>query len=215
MEKIKQFIIKYKIIIILSITILFLVILLIISLIFGNFNQKDKIIYKTKTIEEKLNLIKVDVKGEVKQPGVYQIEEKERVIDAITKAGGLTLKADTTLLNLSKTLKNEMVIVVYSKEEVQTKQKNNECPKTNSACIEEKDYNKSILEEEKEENNIVNINSDDITKLQTLTGIGESKAKSIIEYREKNGAFKTIEDIKKVTGIGDSMYEKIKDNITV
>ena len=65
------------------------------------------------------------------------------------------------------------------------------------------------------DNSKININKADITQLTTLTGIGESKAQSIIEYRNNNGSFKTIEDILNVSGIGDTLFAKIKDNITV
>ena len=92
-----------------------------------------------------------------------------------------------------------------------------ECPPCNDVCVTKEDE-KALLEEKETEEKItgkVNLNEADIEALQTLDGIGEVKAKAIIDYRDKNGPFKQIEDIKNVSGIGDSVYEKIKDNITV
>ena len=173
--------------------------------------------------EEKVKNEKVlvDVKGEVKTPGVYELTSDNTVIDAINKAGGLTNKSDTSNINLSKKLEDEMVIIVYSKNEIKEMKEQSQivCPPCNNACVTEEDEKAKIDENTKEDTGKitgkVNINRADETTLQTLDGIGEAKAKAIIEYRNKNGNFKTIEDIKNVSGIGDSVYEKIKDNITV
>ena len=158
----------------------------------------------------------IDVKGEVNTPGVYELTVDNTVIDAIKKAGGLTSQSDTSNINLSKKLEDEMVIIVYSKEEIKEMNKEIECPPCNDVCVTKEDE-KALLEEETEEKitGKVNLNEADIEALQTLDGIGEVKAKAIIDYRDKNGPFKQIEDIKNVSGIGDSVYEKIKDNITV
>lgn len=185
-------------------------------------NTKESI--KNDMKEEQLtstNLIKVDIKGKVKKPGVYEVDSNLRVIDAIKKAGGVTNDADTSVINLSKKLYDEMVIIIYSKTEVknisqikveeQKKQKvclSNE-KLVNGACI--------TIEEKKEENisnKKVSINTDNIEDLMALDGIGESKAKEIIAYRKANGNFKKIEDILNVEGIGESIFEKIKDDIT-
>lgn len=177
--------------------------------------KKDKKEEKTKN-----ETVLVDVKGEVNTPGVYELTSNNTVIDAINKAGGLTKISDTSNINLSKKLEDEMVIIVYSKAEIQKMEEDKiVCPPCNNACITEEDEKAKL--DEKEENTAetpmgkININTADETTLQTLDGIGETKAKAIIEYRNKNGNFKTIEDIKNVSGIGDSVYEKIKDNITV
>ena len=175
--------------------------------------------------------IKIDIKGEIKTPGVYELKENDRVSDAITKAGGLTENADTELINLSKTLKDEMVIIIYNKNEIEEiRQKSDKqetiikyiekkctCPDTiNDACIKEgpKQTQKSETKELTKENKI-SINSGTLEELQTLPGIGESKAKQIIKYREENNGFKTIEEIKNISGIGESTFEKFKDYITV
>lgn len=168
----------------------------------------------------------VDIKGAVVNPGVYKLNENSIVNDAINIAGGLNKNADTKCINLSKKIHDEMVIYVYTKSETwqilnkekETKKENNViCEEIkNDAHIEEK--NTEVKKEEKVEettNTLININSDGIDKLTTLPGIGESKAKTIIEYRETNGNFKTIEELKNVSGIGDSTFEKIKDLITI
>ena len=89
----------------------------------------------------------------------------------------------------------------------------------NEACITQKSKSKTTKNttesEDKEENDLISINSANIDELQKINGIGKSKAENIIKYREENGDFKKIDDIKNVTGIGDSLFEKIKDQITV
>ena len=174
--------------------------------------------------KEETKKIMVDVKGCVNAPGIYTLDEDSRIIDAINMASGFTNEADSSVLNLSKKLKDEMVIIVYSYYEVSIfkkvrqieKQVQEECVKGindigNDACIEENNStDKTTTVSGK-----VSINTATIEELMTLEGIGESKAKSIIEYREKNGLFKTIEDLLNVGGIGEGLFAKIKENITV
>ena len=170
--------------------------------------------------------IKVDIKGLVANPGVYELDENSRVIDAINSAGGLLDEANTRSINLSKILKDENVIIIENKQEpekiIEYIYQECNCPKVNDACInnqevvnfqeEKKDENSS---ENSEENKIVSLNSATIEEIQSLPGIGEAKAKAIIEYRDENGSFQSVEDIKNVSGIGDSLFEKIKDYITL
>lgn len=174
-----------------------------------------------KNEQTKETKILVDVKGEINTPGVYELTSNNTVMDAINKAGGLTKQSDTSNINLSKKLEDEMVIIVYSKSEIKNMQEEDKikCPPCNNACVTEEDE-KAKLDTDKNESTDtpsgkVNINTASSETLQTLDGIGEAKAKAIIEYRDKNGDFKNIEDIKNVSGIGDSIYEKIKNNITV
>ena len=174
-----------------------------------------------KNEQTKETKILVDVKGEINTPGVYELTSNNTVMDAINKAGGLTKQSDTSNINLSKKLEDEMVIIVYSKSEIKNMQEEDKikCPPCNNACVTEEDE-KAKLDTDKTESTDtpsgkVNINTASSETLQTLDGIGEAKAKAIIEYRDKNGNFKNIEDIKNVSGIGDSIYEKIKNNITV
>lgn len=181
-----------------------------------------KIEKKEKTEKkEEVEKIKVDIKGEINTPGVYELTKENNVMDAINLAGGLTNKSDTSNINLSKKLKDEMVIIVYSKQEIINMKEKEKitCPPCNNACIEEKDETSKINITEKKETNEsngkININTANIEELQTLTGIGETKAQNIIDYRNKTGGFKNIEEIKNVQGIGESAFEKIKDNITI
>lgn len=170
--------------------------------------------------EVKSSKIFVDVKGEVNAPGVYELTSDNNVADAIGAAGGLTGNSDTSNINLSKKLTDEMVIIVYSSEDIRLmkEEKRTICPKVNCACITKEDE-KAVLdssEDTKEDNDgLVNINTASKDDFLSLKGIGEGKANSIIEYRNKNGNFEKIEDIKNVSGIGDSLFEKIKDYITV
>lgn len=170
----------------------------------------------------------VDIKGAVNNPGVYEIEEDKKVIDVVELAGGFTGQADTSMINLAKKVSDEMVIIIYTIDEVKKAQEENTiikivdqecvCPEiSNDACLKE-EVSKNSDDKDSTSNtetNTININSATIEELLTLSGIGESKAKAIIEYREENGNFKNIEDIMNVPGIGEALYEKIKDNITV
>ncbi len=156
-------------------------------------------------INDEVNNFYVDVKGEVKNPGVYFVSEGMLVIDAINLAGGLTKKACTDDINLSMKLTNEMVIYVNNKNSFTTTTKVTEL---NDAKIKEEKQEKNT------NNGLVNINTASKEELMTLNGIGESKANSIIEYRKTN-KFNTIEDIMNVSGIGEKFFEQIKNNITV
>lgn len=182
-------------------------------------------------IDEVQKYVYVDVKGAVNNPNVYMIEEGKRVIDALNASGGLTEDADTSIINLSKKLTDEMCIIVYTKSEIDEYRKQGLetkeiVEKLQENLLEVNDYNDAQIKENKtdssgtniensEQNKMISINTATKEELLTLNGIGESKAESIIEYREENGNFKTIEDIKNVSGIGDALFEKIKDNITV
>lgn len=171
--------------------------------------------------EEKKVIIpswRVDMKGCIKNPGVYQVNENTRIYEVIEMAGGLTKDATTTNINLSKKVSDEMVIYIYSNEEWK-----NKCN-----CKIENDYqseiSKEVLErdsiiekEEKKETSEKKISLNQATKeeLMMLDGIGSQKADSIIEYRTKNNGFQSIEELKKISGIGEALYEKIKENLTL
>lgn len=172
--------------------------------------------------------IKVDIKGNVQNPGVYEFKEGTRVIDAINTAGGLMENSNTDLINLSQQLTDEMIIIIYTNDQINEYKNNNtkveyvyievpSCPdKINDACI-NKQTELSQKEEanEEESNSKISINQANVEELTSLSGIGEKKANDIIEYRNQNGNFKTIEDLKNVNGIGDALFEKIKDYITI
>ena len=216
---------KYKNIIIGALFILFTVLIINWSLEEEPEKAEEKPIkiekIEKKEKKEEIKKIKIDIKGEINTPGVYELTEENNVMDAINLAGGLTNKSDTSNINLSKKLTDEMVIIVYSKQEIINMKEKEKitCPPCNNACIEEKDETSKInIEEKKETKEVegkININTATIEELQKLTGIGQTKAQSIIDYRNKNGGFKDIEEIKNVQGIGESAFEKIKDNITI
>lgn len=172
---------------------------------------------KTSTKEEKI-IYKVDIKGEVHNPGIYSLEANSRVIDVIELAGGLTENANTTVINLSKKIIDEMVIIVYSNDQVKDFEKTEEIQKqVQEKCIGETIHNDACITDNLEQDapKLISINTATKEELMQLTGIGEAKALDIIKYREENGPFQSIEDIKNVSGIGDSLFAKIKENITV
>ena len=158
-------------------------------------NKEEDIINKDNEDNEE-EYIYVDIKGEVINPNVYKIKKGLRVIDVINLAGGLTEESDTSNINLSKIVTDEMVIVIKSK--------NNEEVYIDSDV----DINNN------NNNQLIDINTCTISELLTLPGIGESKANNIIEYRKKN-KFNTINDIMNVSGISESLFNKIKEYIKV
>lgn len=239
-ERFKEVFIKNKkLLFFLGITIIIVITLILffyfdiinkINSINSNLNNKieEKILNEDKEVlspeNEEQNYIYVDIKGEIKKPGTYKMTKDDRVIDVIEKAGGLTSNASTKANNLSKKLIDEMVIIIYSKNEInefsKTKEKeeqliincnnaNNNYNNNNSSCI------SKIQENNNEKTSKVSINKASKEELMTINGVGESKAESIIKYRTEIGLFKTLEELKEVSGIGESLYDKIKDYITL
>ena len=161
--------------------------------------------------------ISVKIKGYVGKPNVYLLKEGSTVNDLILEAGNLKEEADISITNRAKELKNGDVVIIYSKDEIKGMREGSTsikyvdkeciCPRiTNNSCLENVITNK----EELLKRGRVSLNSATIEELMTLPGIGESKAKLIIEYRDKNNGFKSINEITNVKGIGPSIYEKIK-----
>ena len=176
--------------------------------------------------EDTPEVIHVEIKGAVKNPGVYEAKNDEIINDIIAKAGGLNNDAYTDNINLSKKVSDELVIYVYTKDEIEDdfskKATNNSKSSENSYNIETYTEGKvSIISSNDTQTNqensttLININTADAAKLEELPGIGATKANSIIAYREEVGGFKSIEDLKNVSGIGDATFEKLKDYITV
>ncbi|MBE6157325.1 MAG: hypothetical protein E7160_00805 [Firmicutes bacterium] len=136
-------------------------------------------------------------------------------------AGGLTEKANTSVINLSKKITDEMVIIIYSNYEVENFKRTKEIEESIIKQCNQKDNNSlkndACIGNNTEENinSKISLNSATKEELMTLSGIGEAKAEDIIDYRNKNGGFKNIEEIKNIKGIGDSMFDKIKDHITI
>lgn len=146
------------------------------------------------------NQVTVDVKGAVNHPGVYSLPSQSRVTDAIKRAGGLSNLADSKSANLAQKLQDETVIYVAQKGEKIT-----------------------VVEEEKA-NNIatqgnskgkINLNKADLSSLQTISGVGAKRAQDILDYRDSQGGFKTIDDLKNVSGIGEKTLEKLRQDVTI
>ena len=190
---------KEKILIILGVVIILGIVLI--------KNEKNKNINEEKIIENKIYIrenmieeenhlenqkIKVHITGEVNNPGLIELNVGSRVNDAIELAGGLTEQADVSKTNLA--------YILSDGEKIYIPNKNDEINENN------------ILQNS---NSKININLATVSELQTIPGVGESTAKSILEYREKNGKFMLIDDIKNVSGIGESKFEKMKEYITI
>ena len=226
--KLKEKINEYKIYIIAITIILGLIAFNIYTLTLIDYEEEEPIIPVTNK-EKPIQKIKVDIKGEINAPGVYELNKNDRVNDLINKAGGITKNGDTSIINLSKKLEDEMLVIIYSKnEENKLKTNTNQtpkdiCPKINNACPEKEletitgKENQQAKENNNEKNvtTKISINKATAKELQNLDGIGEAKAEAIVKYREENGNFKKLEDIKNVSGIGDSAFAKIKDKITL
>lgn len=144
-------------------------------------------------VEEKQSIM-VDVKGAVNSQGVYELQQGARVKDAINLAGGVTEQADEFQVNYAQIVEDEMLIYVPTVGEVS-------------------EVTEAIQATSK--SGTININNATVEELQTLTGVGPSKAEAILQYRDDNGGFKTIEDIQNVSGIGEKSFEKIKDEISI
>ncbi|WP_107934540.1 helix-hairpin-helix domain-containing protein [Ureibacillus chungkukjangi] len=157
------------------------------------------------TIEQpKIEEIMVDVKGAVKSPGVYILTADDRIIDAIDRAGGYTEEAQSTEVNHAQKLQDEMLIYI---------------PKIGEEIDQENSIGQVVVSStaasSSSQGTKIDLNSADEAALTTLPGIGPSKAQAILAFREENGSFKTIDDLKNVTGIGEKTFEKLKEFIVV
>jgi competence protein ComEA len=155
---------------------------------------------KTNVAEAKTSSVIVQISGEVVNPDVYEMEDGARLKDLVEKAGGFTEQAYTDNLNLAERLKDEQKYVVLNAVK--------DIDKINA--LEE-----NITDESSDEAGLININTADASTLENLEGIGETLAERIIEYRQSTGPFTSIEEIREVEGIGNGIYNKIKDEITI
>jgi len=151
--------------------------------------------------------ITVDIEGAVEKPGVYTVDEDLRLDNLIKIAGGLKKIAETKGLNKAMKLQDEGYYYIFSigeqdKGGISVYNSGGSCSSTEESS--------SYSGEGR-----VNINAATIESLQLIPGIGEVKAKSIVEYRNKNGGFKSIEEIKNISGIGDKTFEKLRDYIDI
>lgn len=138
------------------------------------------------------NRVKIDVAGEVKKPGVYGLEKGARVEDALRVAGGLGEEAD-----------GEWVEVNINKAKILMDGEKIYIPRSGEVAVVWGETSSGLI----------SINSGDVTELDKLEGIGPALAGRIIDYREANGGFKDINELKLVPGIGDKLFERIKDNV--
>ena len=170
--------------------------------------------------------IMVDIKGEVKKPGLYQIALGSNLNDLIELAGGLTKNGTTNNINLARKLTDQSVIVIKSKKQNNTKVVETPCvcpdveiTNCDSSIIEVKASEKLEGEKNKpvsndnSDNKKISINKASKEELMTLSGIGEAKADAIIAYRNQNGLFTKLEDLINVSGISENVFNKIKDAI--
>ena len=187
----------------------------------NNENIKNKETNKTDKTDK--NKIVIYIIGEVKQEGVYELDENSRISDAIEKAGGTKENADLSQINLAYKIEDGMRIYIPKKGElVQDKEKIEDKTQevvtgkstdiTNTTSV---NTNLSTNKKSKTDIEKINLNKATQTELETLPGIGPSTAEKIIAYRKENGNFKNIEDIMNVNGIGESKYSKISDLINV
>lgn len=179
-----------------------------------NVEQQD--IKQEENVENQAEEIVIHIAGQVKNPGIVRIKEGARIADIIEKAGGLTQEANIENVNLAYIVEDGQKIIIPSKKDTQEKEyvttENGEDIISESAQTTD---NKSSNSQTNTSSSKVNINKANKEELQTLSGIGESTANKIIEYRKEHGEFKTIEDIKNVSGIGEAKYEQIKENIKI
>lgn len=152
--------------------------------------------------EDKEGSIWVYVCGEVASPGVYELQEGDRIMHAIEAAGGLTEAAGQVYLNQAAHLTDGQRIYVPSREEEQTLKEEGSPSDMADAGM-------------GKDTGIINLNTATKAELLSLSGIGESRAEAIIAYRETNGGFRKIEDLKKVDGIKEGIFQKIREQITV
>lgn len=150
--------------------------------------------------EEEKNLIKVYVTGEVNSAGVIELEEGARIEDAIEGAGGITSNANLKNINLAyEVTDGEKIYIPNISEQEEDAEEVTVLTENTSSSSKGK----------------ININKATVSELTSIPGVGNSTAEKIVSYRDKNGKFSSIDDIKNVSGIGDAKYEKLKDYITV
>lgn len=154
--------------------------------------------------------VKAYICGHVLKPGVYTLNEGDRLDDLVKMSGGFTKNADPLGVNLAYQVKDQDYLRVLSKDETKEKGSDNKGITTFKVANENNTENSENKESEK-----ININTAPKEKLKDLPRIGDALSQRIIDYREKEGGFKVVEDIKEVGGIGDKMFENIKDKIIV
>ena len=167
-------------------------------------SQKEKAEPQTSSSEES-EFLTVDVKGAVKNPGIYQLKKTSRINDAIQKAGGLTTDADSKSVNLAQKLTDEAVVYVATMGENAASVSSNTGQSSTSGTS----------EVASQKGNKVNLNKANLSDLQSISGIGQKRAQDILDYREANGKFNSVDDLKNISGVGAKTLEKLKEYVTV
>lgn len=160
-----------------------------------------------KQTSDETHMIMVHVEGEVEKPGVYQLEEGNRVVDAIEMAGGLGMNADPKRINMALKLHDEMFLYIP--------QQGNDHEGDHELIFSKTLEDPTLLQPSTLQDGLININTADTRALETLPGIGPVLAQRIIDHRQQVGNFNQKEDLMNVTGIGDSRYRDVSDRITV
>lgn len=183
----------------------------------SNAGSTDRTELSDASSEETKTLV-VHICGAVSAPGVYELPAGSRIIDAVEAGGGFLPEADEACCNLAEEIVDGCQIYIMTKTEScadgQTEKKAG-IQTSPDSDMQTTDRNVRSNSAPALENGLVNLNTADIAALMTLPGIGESRAKAIISYREQHGAFAQIEDIMKISGIKQAAFSKIKDKITV
>lgn len=171
----------------------------------NNNSNKNEDIFVENNVEQTNNNHKIKesgnitvyINGDVKNPGVYELSSSSRIGDLVKASGGFNKDADVYSLNLAKKLKDEDYILVNNKNNANNK------------------ANLNLAKSGSIDNGKININTASIEQLDSIPGIGKVTAQKIIDYREKNGGFNNVEDLKNIDRIGDKTIEKIKDSIDI
>ena len=152
------------------------------------------------TKERVETMIYVDIKGAVKVPGIYQLKNQQRIWDALALAGGVSEEADTAQVNYAQKVKDQMIIYV---------------PKKGESVAQSLETLQESAPAQQNQEEKINLNTATEAELQTISGIGAKKAQEIIRFRDEQGPFKTVEELKNVPGIGEKTVERLKDMLTV
>ncbi|EGO8082509.1 competence protein ComEA [Enterococcus faecalis] len=152
------------------------------------------------TKERAETMIYVDIKGAVKVPGIYQLKNQQRIWDALALAGGVSEEADTAQVNYAQKVKDQMIIYV---------------PKKGEAVAQSLETLQESAPAQQNQEEKINLNTATEAELQTISGIGAKKAQEIIRFRDEQGPFKTVKELKNVPGIGEKTVERLKDMLTV
>lgn len=145
--------------------------------------------------------ITVYVTGAVNNPGLVTVAENSRLADVVNKAGGLLLTADSEKVNMAQLVKDGQQLKIPEKNADESKDSSRGASKKNNS--------------QQDKNSLVNINTASEKELDSLPGIGPAMAKRIVEYRESNGSFQSVADLKKIKGIGEAKFNKLQDKICI